>query len=113
MYYIPYGVSVSYVVLNKVLFLDLSRQTLSTGILTDYDATAAFDHVIAALSIVTRQRVGLPRVAGYFMYDLLKHMSFNLVTGFGASTASFNNNQDGISGQGVLQGSSSAAPIYI
>jgi hypothetical protein len=47
------------------------------------------------------------------MYDLLKHMSFNLVTGFGASTASFNNNQDGISGQGVLQGSSSAAPIYI
>jgi hypothetical protein len=32
-------------VLNKLLFLDLSRQTLSPGIMTDFDAMAAFDRV--------------------------------------------------------------------
>ena len=39
-------------VLNKLLFLDLSRQTLSPGIMTDFDATAAFDRVLAGLSII-------------------------------------------------------------
>jgi len=100
-------------VLNKTLFLDLSRQTLSPGILSDYDATAAFDRVLAGLSIVTCQRVGLPRIAGTFMFNLLKEMKFYLVTGFGQSAGSLNNNQEGIHGQGVLQGSSFACPIYI
>jgi hypothetical protein len=111
-YAIP-GQTCNNAVLNKILFLDLSHQTLSDGILTDYDTTATFDRVIAGLSIVTCQRVGLPRIAGYFMYDLLKHMSFNLITGFGSLSRSFHNTQDGTTGQGVLQGSSSAAPIYI
>jgi hypothetical protein len=40
-------------------------------------------------------------------------MEFHLVTGYGASNTSFNNNEDPLlPGQGVLQGSSSAAPIY-
>jgi hypothetical protein len=78
----------------------------------DYDATAAFDRVLANLSIVTSQRMGLPRNAGYFMFHLLQRMSFNLVTGFGKSASSYNNDSDGVAGQGVLQGSSSAAPLY-
>jgi len=45
-YAIP-GQTCNNAVLNKILFLDLSQQTLSAGILTDYDATAAFDRVIA------------------------------------------------------------------
>lgn len=100
-------------VLNKLLFLDLSRQSLSAGVLTDFDATAAFDRVIAGLSIVTCQRVGLPRVAGCFMFHLLRQMSFHLVTGFGKSVDAYSNNEDLIVGQGVLQGSSSAAPIFL
>jgi hypothetical protein len=47
------------------------------------------------------------------MFNLLKGMSFHLVTGFGKSTSTFLNNQNNICGQGVLQGSSSAGPIYI
>jgi len=100
-------------VFNKTLFLDLSSQTFSPGILTDYDATAAFDRVLTGLSIVTCQWVGLPHIAENFMFNLLKEMKFYLVTGFGQSAGSFNNNQEGIQGQGVLQGSSSACPIYI
>jgi len=100
-------------VLNKVLFFDLSRQTLSPGVLTDFDAKAAFDRVIAGLSVVTCKRVGLPIIAGHFMFHLLKHMTFHLVTGFGVSTESYNNTNEGITGQGVLQGSSSAAPIFL
>jgi hypothetical protein len=47
------------------------------------------------------------------MYNLLQSMEFNLVTGFGPSTKSFGNDEDfPFSGQGVLQGSSSTAPIY-
>jgi hypothetical protein len=100
-------------VLNKLLFLDLSRQTLSPGILTDFDATAAFDRVLAGLSIVTSQRMGLPRVAGIFMYQLLYNMSFNLITGFGTSSYTYNNTDNNLSSQGVLQGSNSAAPLFI
>lgn len=100
-------------VLNKVLFYDLSRQTLSPGILTDFDAVAAFDRVIAGVSIATCQRVGLPRVAGYFMFHLLKQMKFHLITGFGQSSTFYHNNVDGTVGHRVLQGCSSAAPIFI
>jgi hypothetical protein len=71
---------------NKVLFYDLSRQTLASGVLTDFDATAAFDRVINGLSIVTCQRVGFPRIAGYFMFNLLQKMKFHLITGFGMSS---------------------------
>jgi hypothetical protein len=99
--------------LNKLLFLDLSRQTLSPGILIDFDATAAFDRFLAGLSIVTSQRMGLPRIAGIFMYQLLYNMSFNLITGFGTSSSTYNNTDNNLSGQGVLQGSSSAAPLFI
>jgi hypothetical protein len=100
-------------VLNKVLFFDLSRQTLSPGVLTDFDAKAAFDRVITGLSVATCKRVGLPIIAGHFMFHLLKHMTFHLVTGFGVSTETYSNTIEGITGQGVLQGSSSAAPIFL
>jgi hypothetical protein len=40
-------------------------------------------------------------------------MEFHLITGFGSSAMSFHNNEDPTQiGQGMLQGSSSAAPIY-
>jgi hypothetical protein len=101
-------------VLNKLLFLDLSRQTLCPGIMTDYDATATFDHVLAGLSIVTCQRMGLPYSAGTFMFHLLRNMNFHLMMGFGRSVSSYNNSADPTSpGKGVLQGSSSVAPIFI
>jgi hypothetical protein len=57
--------------------------------------------------------MGLPLIAGHFMFNLLKNMQFHLVTGFGKSANSFHNTSDDITGQGVLQGSSSAAPIFI
>lgn len=100
-------------VLNKVLFCDLSHQTLTPGVLKDFDTTAVFDRVVAGMLITTCQRVGLPRIAGHFMFQLLHQMKFHLITGFGKSTISYMNDEDGITGQGVLQGSSSAAPIFI
>jgi hypothetical protein len=36
---------------QKELFLDLSHQHLSPGIMTDYDATVDFDCVLAGLAI--------------------------------------------------------------
>ena len=47
------------------------------------------------------------------MYHLLRSMIFHLITGFGESVASFYNDEDPMEiGQGVLQGTSSAAPIF-
>ncbi len=98
---------------NKTLYCDLMRQTLSAGIMTDYDATAAFDRVLHAMSIITCRCIGLPQGACMFMYHLLQNMEFFLLTGFGISAASFKNDEDPSQpGQGMLQGSSSAAPIY-
>jgi hypothetical protein len=101
-------------VLNKLLYLHLSCQTLSPGIMMDYDATAAFDRVLAGLSIITCQHMGLPYIAGTFMFQLLRKMNFHLMTGFGCSVASYHNSDDPmLPGQGVLLGSSSAAPTCI
>jgi len=111
-YAIP-GQTCNNAVINKILFFDLSRQSLTPGVLSDFDATAAFDRVIIELSIITCQRVGLPRVAGIFMYNLLKGMEFHLITGFGRSLTSYSNTNKNKTGQGVLQDSSSACPILI
>jgi len=101
-------------VLNKLPFLDLSRQTFTPGLMLDYDAKAAFDRVISVIANAACQRLGLPSIAGIFMHKLLHDMSFHVVTGYGRSTEIFCNsdNCDSV-GQGVLQGSSSACPIYI
>ncbi len=51
---------------NKVLYCDLLRQTLSPGIMTDYDATAAFDRVLHAMTIITCQRFGIGAINTIF-----------------------------------------------
>jgi hypothetical protein len=81
--------------------------------MSDFDATAAFDRVLSELSIITCQRVGLPRIARTFMYPFLKDMEFHLITGFRKSLTTYYNTNDNKTGQGVLQGSSSACPIFI
>lgn len=113
-YAIP-GQTCNNAVLNKMLFLDLSQQTLSPGVMIDYDAKAAFDRVINGLAITACRQIGLvPNKAGIFMYTLLSDMSFHLVTGFGHSSNTFSNSDDSANiGQGVLQCSSSSAPICI
>jgi hypothetical protein len=101
-------------IISKQLYLDLSRQTFSTRLMIDYDAKAAFDRDISSIANLACQRFGLPKIAGDFMHNLLFHMSFHLVTGFGKSAATFSNADDFPNiGQGVLQCSSSACPIYI
>lgn len=71
-------------------------QTMAPGVLTDYNATSAFDRVLANLSILPNRRVGLPQIARTFMYNLLWEMSFSLITGFGKSALSYNNDTGGI-----------------
>jgi hypothetical protein len=111
-YAIP-GQTCNSAVWNKVLYCDLLRQTLQPGIMTDYDATAAFDRVLHAMTIVICRRFGMPQDACLFIYNLLHNMEFHVVTGLGQSQLTFANNADlSLPGQGVLQGSSSAAPIY-
>jgi hypothetical protein len=100
-------------ILNKMLFLDISRQSLSPGILSNFDATAAFDWVLAGLLVVTCKRMGFLQTTGQLMLNLLHSMHFHLITGLGRSQDSFNNATEDEVGQGVLQGSSSAAPMYI
>jgi hypothetical protein len=98
---------------NKTLYCDLMWQTLSSGIMADYDASAAYDRVLHVMSIITCRRLGLPHNACMFMYHLLQNMDFFLLTSFGIYSSSFKNNEDPLlPGQGMLQGSSSAAPIY-
>lgn len=98
---------------NKALYCDLMHQSISHGVMTDYDATAAFDWVLHTLSIITCHQLGLPHNACSFMFQLLQNMEFFLLTGFGISDTSFQNNEDqSQTGQGMLLGSSSAVPIY-
>jgi hypothetical protein len=47
------------------------------------------------------------------MYQLLKDINFHLKTGFGKSISSYSNTENNKTGQGLLQVSSSACPIFI
>jgi hypothetical protein len=98
---------------NQVLFCDLLCQTSSKGILTDYDASVAFHRVLHFITVITCRRLGMPISACKFLYIFLHHMEFHIITGLGVSNKSFSNNEDHNNpGQGMLQGSSSAAPVY-
>jgi hypothetical protein len=55
------------------------------GILTDYDASAAFDRDLHTITIITCRLLGLPLSACMFLYNLLHQMEFHLITGLGAS----------------------------
>jgi hypothetical protein len=79
---------------SKVLFCDLTRQTLSKGMLTDYNASAAFDRVLHAISVITCRHIGLPINASLFIYNVLHNMEFHLITRYGASIKHFQNNED-------------------
>lgn len=57
-------------ILNKLLFLDLSWQTLSPGIMMEYDAKAAYDRVLRHVN-----NLGYQGKVGFFMYNLLHEMS--------------------------------------
>ncbi len=107
------GMTCNSAVWSKVLFQDIMCQTLANGILTDYDTLAAFDRVLHSMSIITCQCLGLPMPTCMFLCNLLQNMEFQLSTGFGLSARTFLNNEDPPQiGQGVLQGTSSAPPIY-
>jgi hypothetical protein len=63
--------------LNKLLYLDLSRQTLTPGLMLDYDAKAPFDRVISSIAITWLVNVSVfPALLGcsctiYYMTCLL------------------------------------------
>jgi hypothetical protein len=80
--------------------------------LTDYNATAAIDRVLHAITNITCRYLGLPQHACLFMHNFLQQMELNIVTGFGSSMSSFRNNEEPTQiGKVVLQGSSSADPL--
>jgi hypothetical protein len=54
------GQTCNHAVWNKMHFSHLSRQTLTSGVMTDYDATAAFDRILSRLAIITCKWMGLP-----------------------------------------------------
>jgi hypothetical protein len=83
------GLTCNSAVWSKILYCDLTRQTLTKGMLTDYDATAAFDRILHALAVITCRRIGLPHSAGLFIYNLLHNMEFHLITGYGKSMQPF------------------------
>jgi hypothetical protein len=70
------------------------RQTLSSGIMMDYDATAAFDRVLHAMSIISCRQISLPHKASMFMLHLLQSIEFYLLTGYSISSTSFHNKED-------------------
>ena len=100
-----------YSVKQKFIFgpLPTNNDTRNT---TNYDATAAFNRILAGLASITCHQVGLPHIAGNVMFQLLKQMSFHLVTGFSQLDDCFKNDQDGITGQGVLARCSSGVATW-
>ncbi len=64
------GLTCNSAVWNKVLYVDLLRQTLTLGMMTDYNAMVAFDSVLPVISIITCQHTGLPTSASHFMFHI-------------------------------------------
>jgi len=80
----------------------------------DSNTKAAFDHVISSIANIACQRLGLPSSAGNFMHNLLHDMTLHVIAAFEKSMKTFcNSEHPPVVGQGVLQGSSSAGPMFI
>ena len=102
------GLTCQSAIWNKVLFCDIFFVKHWWK-----DATAAFDRVLHSVTFITCRRLGMPAHACKFLLHLLKQMEFHILTGYGMSNTSFRNDKDPLCpGQGMLQGSSSAAPVY-
>lgn len=80
------GLTCQSAVWNKLLFCDLTQQTRTPGIMTDYDAAAAFDRILHTMSIIVCRHLGLPRNTSLFMYNLLHNKAAALLLQYTTST---------------------------
>jgi len=100
-------------ILNKVIFFDLIRQMRQYGALMDNDATAAFDRILPALSVVTCRQLGMPKQAQWFFFRVLRQMVYSVTTAHGQSVQTYAANANPAApGQGVIQGGGASYPNF-
>ena len=73
------------VVLNKKLYYDISRQSLTKAAFMDDDAKACFDRVIPQLSQIESQKWGVSYKAANLATQIIQQQKFFVRTGFGIS----------------------------
>jgi hypothetical protein len=95
--------------LNKILTYDISRISRSEGVFVENDASAAFDRIIPALSVLTSYAHGIPFAACLCLFLTTTQLRHHIRTAHGISASSYvstNNNPLFGCGQG-----SGASPI--
>ena len=79
----------------------------------DNDATAAFDHVLPALCVVTCRQLGMPKAAQRCFFKILRQMEYSVTTAHGESAQTYRANAEPeMLGQGVMQGGGASGPNY-
>ena len=100
------------VVLNKHLYYDITKQTLTEAAFMDDDAKACFDRVIPQLSQIESQKWGVSYKAASLATQIIQQQQFYVKTGFGVSGNYYSYNpQQPIFGVG--QGLGWSGPMWI
>jgi hypothetical protein len=97
--------------LLNVLSFDLIQLLRTTATVFNNDATACYDRILPALSMICCQHLGLPPIATKFKLAFLRTAQYYIKTQYGTSDEWFGNAISEVFG--VLQGSGAAPAVWL
>ena len=100
------------VVINKVLYYNISHQTLMPAAFMDDDARACYDRIVTPLSSLECRKWGPPFKLAKFTNTFIESQTYSIKTGHGVSKGTYSySEQDPIQGSG--QGIGWAGPRWL
>ena len=91
-------------VLNKLMYYNLSHQTLTPCAFMDDDARACYDRIVTCMSSLECRKWGIDDKVGAFTNDFIESQKFHIRSAFGVSIDAYTPSQDKPtqgSGQGI------------
>ena len=82
------------VVLNKLLYYNLSHQTLTPCAFMDDDARACYDRIVTCMSSLECGKWGIDTKVGEFTNDFIESQKFHIRSTFDVSTDTYPPSQD-------------------
>ena len=77
------------IILNKSLYYDISKQSLTTAAYMDDDAKACYDRIIPSLASVEVQKWGISKKAAALTRNIVEKQQFRVKTAHGASDGTY------------------------
>ena len=99
------------VVINKLMYYNITHQTLTPSAFMDDDARACYDRIVTRLSSADCRKWGIGHRVAEFTNSFIEQQEFHIRTAYGVSETSYSNNAE-YPTEGSGQGISWAGPRW-